>query len=129
MIYKTRTQPPSHVSGGDTLADRQKSYLAMKDGYLPGAIISHSWGFDQTNVDFYHIEKRNGEWVTLIPIGSNITENGFMAGTATPIDQPKASRKRLRKKLKFQKGKPTGIAAWHGARLWNATPERCSWDA
>ncbi len=113
-----------------TLADRQKTYLAMEDGYQQGAIISDSWGYEQANIDYYRIEKRNGEWLTLILIGSSITEDGFMQGTILPLDQAQDPRKHpsFRKKLKYHQGKPTAFAAW-SARLWNAKPERCSWGA
>lgn len=128
------------------LAERQKTFLAMQDGYQPGAIISSSWGYDQTNIDFYRIEKRSGEWVTLLPMRNLITEDGFMSGRTIPFDQPKdphtdhdvawrnkesaIKNSTFRKKIRFREGKPTGFTIQYGwARLWDAEPERCSWYA
>lgn len=121
MIDKTLKQR-------DILAARQKTYLAMAAGYQPGAIVIEIWGWEQTNVDFYRIEKRAEQWVTLTAVSSRITETGFMSGTTVPLDEPKTPHRHLRKKLKFRDGKPAGFANWPGG-LWNAKPVRCSWDA
>ena len=33
--------------------------------FTPGAILVDSWGWDQTNIDFYRITKRSGDFVTV----------------------------------------------------------------
>jgi hypothetical protein len=36
--------------------------------YEPGAVVDHSWGYDQTNHDFFVITKRTGDTVWLLPM-------------------------------------------------------------
>ncbi len=54
--------------------------LAARDPFAPGAILYASWGYDQTNVDFYRIEKRAGDYVTLQKLET--------IDTPTPPDEP-----------------------------------------
>jgi hypothetical protein len=51
-----------------------------------GDVLRASWGYDQTNVDFYQVTARIG--VTMVevrPIGQQREETGSMSGTCTPI--------------------------------------------
>ncbi len=53
--------------------------------YLEGAILYSSWGYEQTNIDFFLITKRKGVSVTLQPIGSKLVEsNGYDTGKVMP---------------------------------------------
>lgn len=56
------------------------------DGYQPGAILKSSWGYDQTNIDFFKIVKRTNDTVFLIPLQSrNVESNGpNMTGKSEP---------------------------------------------
>lgn len=40
----------------------------------PGAIFCNSWGYDQTNVDYYQVVKRTNATVWLRPIGQEMVE-------------------------------------------------------
>lgn len=57
-----------------------------------GDIFVSSWGYDQTNVDFYEVVKVAAKTVTLIPIERKVQLKGFMLYTAMPI--PGAGRER-----------------------------------
>ena len=50
-----------------------------------GDIFVSSWGYDQTNVDFYEVVKVAAKTVTLIPIERKVQLKGFMRYTAMPI--------------------------------------------
>ena len=52
-----------------------------------GDILVNSWGYDQTNVDFYQVVevKPSGKSVVIRSISSEIVETGFMCGERTPI--------------------------------------------
>ena len=53
--------------------------------YLEGSVVHSSWGYDQTNIDFYRITKRKGDWLTLTPLISLTEYNQqSMTGTCTP---------------------------------------------
>ena len=51
-----------------------------------GAILYTSWGYDQTNIDFYQVIARNGKrGVTIREIGADLAQNTFMGGNVTPV--------------------------------------------
>ena len=50
----------------------------------PGAVVYNSWGYEQTNVDFYLVAKRSAKFVTLVPLKAKRTETGFMSGNTEP---------------------------------------------
>ena len=52
--------------------------------YVPGAILYSSWGYEQTNIDFYKIVNRVNDTVTLVEIGGLRNYSGDMSGTVTP---------------------------------------------
>lgn len=135
-IVQRAITPPS-AADEDPLITRQKSFLAMEDGYQAGAIISYSWGWEQTNYNYYRIEKRSGEFVTLIPLVSRSTPTGDMHSDEFPTDTPKDYAKdhdpawgnknlekpkpTFRRKLTIRDGKPSGFSISSGtgwARLW-----------
>jgi hypothetical protein len=129
--------PAEHV-----LIARQKEFLAMDDGYQPGAIISSSWGWEQTNIDFYRIEKRSKNFITLIPLKQTRESTGCDQGKAMPTGTPKDYAKdhdvawpekdfdnpspTFRRKLQYTRadGNPSGCTISHGwASLWIGQPE------
>lgn len=56
------------------------------DGYDVGDIVSESWGYDQTNVDFYRIIRRTPSMVTLRPMGAATVEgSGYSHGMADMV--------------------------------------------
>lgn len=44
------------------------------DKFEVGAILVDSWGWEQTNIDFYCIVKRSGNWLTVLPMSKKSTE-------------------------------------------------------
>jgi hypothetical protein len=112
----------------------------MSTQYEVGSIVDSSWGYDQTNVDFYRIEKRTGSTVWLIPLTCRRVDGAGLTGTATPGD-PKAvgeyeigskgyrwNGKPIRRTLKYRNGQPVGFSIKHGwASAWNGAP--VNWTA
>jgi len=47
--------------------------LEESQKFKPGTILYSSWGYEQTNIDFYQIIERKGQFVTLQEIGSEKT--------------------------------------------------------
>lgn len=60
-----------------------------------GDIIYNSWGYDQTNVDFYVVVKRSDNYVWLHPIAQETTETGFMCGKTKPAKPLRLCSKKL----------------------------------
>jgi hypothetical protein len=105
------------------------------DGYHVGAILDSSWGYDQTNIDFYRVEKRTNDTVWLLPLSSVSRQVTDVTGTAMP-GAPKAlgafevgcpgcryDGKLIRRTLKARDGAIIGLAIKHGwASLWDGKP-------
>jgi hypothetical protein len=79
--------------------------------YEVGAILYDSWGYEQTNIDYYCIIERKGDWLTLLPMKADSASEGplSMCTIETPliIDD---SNKPIRKKLKIFDGKESGFS-------------------
>ncbi len=50
-----------------------------------GDIMVNSWGYEQTNVDFYQVVAVTKSTVKLRPICGNLTQNHFMSGTTVAV--------------------------------------------
>ena len=84
-----------------------------------GDIFVSSWGYDQTNVDFYEVVKVAAKTVTLIPIERKVQLKGFMRYTAMPIPgsgKGKAFRRRIIDCFDVPACRITSYAT---ARLWD----------
>lgn len=97
--------------------------------YTPGKIVCFSWGCDQTNIDWYLITKRSGEFVTLQPIAEKTSYNAeFMTGESVPDPQKPLDEKPFRRKVRVRRGEEIGIAikSYGWAELWDGRPKRYS---
>ena len=52
-----------------------------------GTIFVHSWGYDQTNVDYYEVVKASGSYVEVKPIASTEVDGsqGMMSAQVKPV--------------------------------------------
>ena len=101
------------------------------DYYEVGAILEHSWGWEQTNIDFFVIVKRSGDWLTLQELPKIVEENrASMTAKETPDLNTPATAKPIRRKIKkANDGKElgTGIHQSYGwASLWDGRPSNSS---
>ena len=98
-----------------------------------GTIYVHSWGYDQTNVDFYEVTGLNGRtMVTLAPIGQDrrIATKVGMQGLTTPIPG-QFIRDALNDRTEFRCKPYRYEREWlckvrdfgGGARVWNGKPK------
>jgi hypothetical protein len=55
-----------------------------KPNVKPGDIFYASWGYDQTNIDFYQIVEVSNKTVKYVSIGEDRTYTGHMQGTVVP---------------------------------------------
>lgn len=86
----------------------------------PGCILTASWGYDQTNVDFYKVLTRTGNTITLQECGQHSEETGFMSGNCTP-NPDHLTGEVLRKRVHVNGGKDGHVKISHSAyaSLWN----------
>lgn len=80
------------------------------DKFDTGAIVFDSWGWEQTNIDYYCIVKRVGQFVTILPMKKATgPEEGFMTNKETPLNIDFTADP-ARKKVKAYFGKETGFS-------------------
>jgi hypothetical protein len=92
-----------------------------------GDILYSSWGYDQTNIDFYEVMKATAKTVTVRQIESSKKRSGFMSGTATPIQGAYVERrgeiKELRRKVNnFWNREFISITDYASAYLYEGKP-------
>ena len=94
-----------------------------------GDIIYYSWGYDQTNVDFFQVVKVTEKSVNIREISSKTIENGFMSGNTTAIKDAFKGNETLTKRIKEYNNKPYVSFAYGVGSLWDGSPVSCSWYA
>ena len=99
--------------------ERAKHYKAEGDKMQPGAIVVDSWGYEQTNIDFYLITARVGDMVTLQPIGQRREYTGDMQGNCTPDPETFAGDPIRRKVNKWGAVAPYSFSC---GRIWDGRP-------
>lgn len=65
-------------------AEMQAKRKAFVHSLAVGDVLRSSWGYDQTNVDFYEVTKVIGKQVEIRSIGKEYKETGFMCGQSIP---------------------------------------------
>lgn len=105
----------------------------VAEAYEPGAILEYSWGYDQTNIDYFMVTKRvdkpdGSTWLTLVPVKSaEVRETGFMSGQCV-AGQPVEGAKPFRRKLHKWDGREGGVAirSYGWCSLWDGKPSNWS---
>jgi len=93
--------------------------------FVPGAILYSSWGYDQTNIDFYEILERNNDFVIIQEIGQ-VRDHDSMgdSGTCMPNKEIKIGEP-FRKKI--TKNASINLESYKGCWLWDGKPK--SWSS
>jgi hypothetical protein len=64
---------------------RQKRHEGRRNhGIEPGQIYYTSWGWEQTNVDFFLIKEVKGQKITYVKLGQKAQHTGSMCGQTAP---------------------------------------------
>jgi len=89
-----------------------------------------SWGWEQTNIDFYQVLDVGKNTITMVEICSRLEETGFMQGKRTAIkNQFVAGAAFLKKRVQICMGREyVSITSYASAHVWDGKPECCSWD-
>jgi hypothetical protein len=107
---------------------------AAPDPFAPGAILYASWGYEQTNVDFYRVVSRSSDFLALEKIKSQETSDdtpdrpATMTGKVVPADPIEAIGPVIRRKL-HRAGTVdpwVKIDGYTFAYAWDGTPKRVS---
>jgi len=88
-------------------------------------ILSSSWGYGQTNVDFYQVVevKPSGKSIVIREIAMDQIQDGFMSGKCTP----KPSEFVGDEMLKRVSNNGVSFASYRGASKWSGRPMHNSW--
>lgn len=109
-------------------------YINPKEKLKIGDIFVYSWGYDQTNINFYQIISMTDKTIKIQEIKSNCTETGFMSGHSTPIKNEFLKEKPMIKKV-YTYPEKTGLKGLYVSmkygccQLWDGKPEYTSWYA
>ena len=93
-----------------------------------GQICYYSWGYGQTNIDWYVVTAVLPKSIRIAPIRGKCPETGFMCGDSTPV-QPVE----LIGEEELRRWKPSEYFGWSasmpygGLSPWDGKPKYCSW--
>jgi hypothetical protein len=94
-----------------------------------GDVVYSSWGYDQTNVDFYQVVRVvSAKSVELRQIAQETTEDGFMCGNTTALKDQFLDRAPMVRRAEGERVMSIDRCR-HSASKWNGKPQRCSWYA
>lgn len=84
----------------------------VSSNYEVGAILVDTWGFEQTNVDFYAIVKRSGMFVTIVKLKKTTTAGAALSMTTNerPSLEVDTTATPIRKKVKVFNGEEAGFS-------------------
>jgi len=107
-----------------------------------GTIFLFTWGYDQTNLNFYQVVNSTAHTVNVreiaqknIPDGSGLPKRmpGSIGGYGSMSDHRVAVKDEfigdeIRKKIQFSGDKPyLSMASYGWCGIWDGTPHYCSW--
>jgi hypothetical protein len=96
-------------------------------GLKAGDILAASWGYDQTNWDFYEVTRATAKTVTVRELQTAKTDdpNLDMQGDITPrLGQYTNGMAAFRRKVEVWDGEAiVGISSYERARLWDGQPK------
>ena len=117
---------------------KQARKQAKKDFFNPakiGDILVDSWGYDQTNVDFYQVTGVGKKSVKITPISSRITDQttgNSMAAYVMPVRDAFVGKSLTKMALPAQGSASqyyVNTKTYSSAQLWNGNPMYNSWYA
>lgn len=91
-----------------------------------GTIVYNTWGYEQTNVDFYEVVKSSRCFVWLQQLSADKTETLSMQGTTAPVPGTRAGKISKHKVSSFDRSR-VAIKFEHGTgTIWDGEPKRFS---
>lgn len=94
-----------------------------------GSIFHWSWGYEQTNCQFFQVVEKKGKKIVLREIGQKSVpgSESFMSDSRLPIKGQFLKKDPFSKKLQFSNGKPYISMKFGWCDLWDGKPQHCSW--
>lgn len=127
MEKVAKAQADRNRATAERRAERNKPHTLE-----PGDILYTSWGYDQTNVEFYKVVSCPSKcYVEIQEISAPLIngEDGFMTGRRFP-DPDKANGQPFKRKVDMSSGKPSiKVNSVATAWVWDGKEKRVSWYA
>jgi hypothetical protein len=95
-------------------------------GIQLGQVLYSSWGWEQTNIDYYEVVKVTPGSITVRQLQQDTQEVGFMSGPTVPrLGQYRKGEPDIRSMFNGR-----GFRVKHGSLSpWDGKPKTCSWYA
>lgn len=119
------------VQASEEYKAKRKAERSKPHTLKPGDILCSSWGYEQTNVDFYKVKKLIGKsMVELVRVGSSTVEGSeYSHGMACEVVAVPDAEIGPSFKKKAQSNNSVSISSFANARLWDGKPMYKSWYA
>ena len=113
----------------DRMKQRKQERQSFKHTLKVGDILTSSWGYDQTNIDFYQVKEVRGAFVIIQSIRQSREYDTQDTGTCIPVkDDFVTNAPELRKKVTGGNGyQYINLSSYSSASLWDGKPE--NWTA
>jgi hypothetical protein len=103
----------------DRAAKKKAARQSFVNPYSVGDLLYTSWGYDQTNVDFYQVVEVKPRSVKLCKVAEDVTATDWMSGTKTPrpnefVGQPFTVVFQFDRHGAYLPGKYSSYSPWHG---------------
>ncbi|MGS0621257.1 hypothetical protein [Xanthomonas oryzae] len=86
-----------------------------------GAVLVSSYGYEQTNVDFYQVVAVQNRTVTLRELVQDRQDTGHMSGTTTPVPGQYTKAEPIRKRVNPRNGVKLSSSSY--AHPWDGRPK------
>jgi hypothetical protein len=114
------------------------STTVKKQGIEVGDILVSSWGYDQTNVDFYQVVRATAKsaWIRRIASNQVRGSEGFMSASVVPVKDQFIDHDEKGRLHRIKSHGPVGdktfylsLTSYSSAHLWEGKPKYQSWYA
>lgn len=105
--------------------------METKQTIKVGDVIEYSWGYDQTNVQFFKAVKTTPKTVWLVELKSKTTESKpqSMTGHVMPEGNMEEGAEVFSKRIQHYENR-ISLRFEHGVgNKWDGNPQACSWYA
>jgi hypothetical protein len=106
--------------------DRKAERQAYKHTLKVGDILYSSWGYDQTNIDFYEVTRVTAKSAEIRKLAQTQEVTGFMSGTTEPKPGEYTGEAKLKR---VGPDNVISIASYAVAVPWDGKPKHNSWYA
>ena len=127
--YSTETHRQDTIDGHKKSADNDEKRKAERKAarqnlvnpYQVGDILNSSWGYDQTNVDFYEVVGVTDKSVRLEKIGNRTIDDQGAGGLSVVPDTAHRSGNVMLKRV--SEGGWVRLSSFSGASKWSGRPQ------